>query len=187
MNQALFTNMNIIKAVKSFIASQPSPEHHVNAVVDGNVARSIALVDLVLGNLGHSASPKPHEVLNQCAKAALSMTDEKFTLVRNEVVTQLEAIKAHFLDIDTHPYTLAVKEMRYEKNMYGLAQFLAESGFSLSQSVHEAFNVFNKFDLKEWVNKPVNKSVDSDILILAIMLDILSGYIQKEFAKITQA
>lgn len=184
MTTALFSNQNIIDSLQKHIASMPQPESTVNVVADGNVARSIALVDLVLGDMAHVAAPKPTDILNQCAKAANGMSIEKFALVRDEVAKQFEAIKTHFLSLPNHPFTLAVKECRYENNMFGLANFLADQGFSKSTSVSEAFNVFNKFDLKEWVNTPIIQPTSSNLLILSIMMDILSDYTAKEFAKI---
>lgn len=187
MNTALFSNQNIIDSVQSYTASLAQPQSTVNVVIDGNVARNIALMDLVLGDMVNTVAHKPFDVLNQCAKAVQGMSVEKFALVRDEVTQQFEAIKAHFQSKASHPYTLSVKECRYENNIFGLANYLADNGFSKSTTVSEAFNVFNKFDLKEWVNTPAIQPTGSNLLILSIMMDILSDYTAKEFAKIIKS
>lgn len=81
MNASLFSNQTIIDSVKKYISSmQKQTLDHTNVVIDGHVARGIALVDLLLADMVNAVAPKPHEVLLQCAKSISSMPKEHLAM-----------------------------------------------------------------------------------------------------------
>lgn len=187
---SIFSPESIRLAVSNIVSSLHlhGVVKNTNLVLDGSLSRSLTIAHHVFKDCGLERSYSPTDVLFMTNQAVTKLCNsEDANLFRDEVIKQFEAIRNHFQAIPNHGYTLAVLNMTHENNVYGLANWLAENGFSMSKTVRESFNVFNADDLKEWINTPINIYTAQSYTFLAILLDILCHYSYTELQQALKA
>lgn len=191
----IFSAESIREAIGSIIQSiqQRTTIKETNLVLDANLSRSLTIAHYVFKEVGLDYKHTACSVAFMTAKALETLARiEMADQFRDEVINQYEVLRHHFRSIPNHGYTLAVANQTYENNVYGLAKWLADQGFSLTKTAFEAFSLLSSNDLKDLLKTPINvdtiKVTHGNLhLALLVLVDILSCYSYIELKKILKA